>query len=480
MTSDQTELLQRILTFDIDGSDTSALPFAARLARENGWSRAYADRVITEYKRFAFLAMTSGQSVCPSEDVDAAWHLHLTYTRSYWKRFCEGVLGRPLHHEPTKGGPAGAEKHHAMYAETLAAYKRAFGHEAPADIWTPARERFGDDLKHRVVNTARNWVIPKSPVKRAAQLAVLFATLTLVIPGCNGGLDPFALQGTDFLYFLIPMMIGAACIGRIIRSHHRGPEPKVDEEFPDLRWDQAAYLSGGSARLTTATIARLVDNGVAAVEGTRLVRGGSELLADATPAESAVRNALPFSNDATSIKPVAKAVEAAFDNEAKNLEEAGYLLRGRAWYGAVCTSLVPLGVVLLMFALPRFLMGVGGGKPFQTLAFATLAGTLGSMALIFMGFTALTRRGDRVLAMMQDRNWKLKTGAALGGDWEPAMAVALFGTVALAGSSLVALQTWYPRQVSDASGGCGTGGCSAGGDGGGCGGCGGGGCGGGD
>jgi uncharacterized protein (TIGR04222 family) len=480
MTSDQAELLQRILTFDIDGSDANALPFAARLARENGWSRAYADRVIAEYKRFVFLAVTSGKPVCPSEDVDAAWHLHLTYTRSYWKRFCDGVLGRPLHHEPTKGGPAEAEKHLAMYAETLAAYRAAFGHEAPADVWTPARERFGDDLRHRAVNTARNWVIPKAPVKRAAQLAVLFAALTLFLPGCNGALNPFALQGTDFLYFLIPMMLAAVCVGRIIRSYYRGPEPRDDEEEPDLTWAQAAYLSGGSARLTTAAIARLVGNGVAAVDGTRLVRGGRDLPDDATAVETAVKNALPFANDATSIKPVAQAVEAAFAGEADRLQAAGYLLRGTGWFGAVCLSLLPLAVVLLMFALPRFLMGAEGGKPLRDLVCATIGATACGIALTFAWFTALTRRGERVLARMQDRNWRLKTGAALGGDWEPAMAVALFGTVALTGSSLVALQEWYPRQVSDASGGCGTGGCGAGGDGGGCGGCGGGGCGGGD
>jgi len=61
------------------------------------------------------------------------------------------------------------------------------------------------------------------------------------------------------------------------------------------------------------------------------------------------------------------------------------------------------------------------------------------------------------------------------------LAVALFGTTVLAGSSLAFLQPWYPRQVSAASSsgcgtsGCGTGGCGdgaggGGGDGGGCGG----------
>src|SRR5262245_38242781 len=104
MSSDDTGLLHAILHFDIDDSNNNPLPFAARLARENGWSRSYADRVIAEYKRFVYLAVTGTWPVCPSEDVDAAWHLHLTYTRSYWDRFCGKVLGRLLHHDPTKGG----------------------------------------------------------------------------------------------------------------------------------------------------------------------------------------------------------------------------------------------------------------------------------------------------------------------------------------------------------------------------------------
>ena len=171
MTPDRAALLARVEAFEIDGPDAPALPFAARLARENGWARPYADRVVREYKRFAFLAAAGFGPVCPSEDVDAAWHLHRTYTRSYWKRFCGEVLGQPLHHEPTKGGPAEARKHLAMYAHTLAAYREAFGEPPPPDVWPAAAERFGDDLRHRVVNTARNWVVPKRQVVRAAQLA---------------------------------------------------------------------------------------------------------------------------------------------------------------------------------------------------------------------------------------------------------------------------------------------------------------------
>ncbi len=48
MSPERAGLLARILAFDIDGGEV-ALPFAARLARENGWSRSHAERVVEEY-----------------------------------------------------------------------------------------------------------------------------------------------------------------------------------------------------------------------------------------------------------------------------------------------------------------------------------------------------------------------------------------------------------------------------------------------
>jgi len=322
-------------------------------------------------------------------------------------------------------------------------------------------------------------------VKYAARLAALFTIIALFVPGCNGGMNPFDLNGADFLYFLIPMMIGAVCLGRIVLMPKRGPEPREEDDTPQLTWEQAAYLAGGSARLTTAAIARLVGNGVAAVEGTRLVRGGRELADGATAVERAVKNALPFSNDATSIKPVAQAVEVAFADEGKKLEEEGYLLSKGALAWAACLAILPLLIVLIGFALPRFVMGVTNHKPVEYLVVTVIFGLVLGIAIARFGLTRLTYRGEYVLEKLKARNWDLKSGAVFGGDWEAGMAVALFGTVALVGSSMAALQAWYPRQTAvDSSGGCGTGcgvgGCGAGGDGGGCGGCGGGGCGGGD
>jgi hypothetical protein len=140
----RTVLWHRIAAHSI-GPDGAALTFAARLARENRWSLAHAEAVIGEYRRFCYLAMTAGHEVTPSDAVDQAWHLHLTYSRDYWQVFCPTVLGADLHHGPTAGGAPERDRYYRQYAATLAAYEATFGAPPPADIWPAARRRFGID-----------------------------------------------------------------------------------------------------------------------------------------------------------------------------------------------------------------------------------------------------------------------------------------------------------------------------------------------
>jgi hypothetical protein len=162
------------------GPADAALPFARRLARENGWSAAHAERVIEEYRRFCFLAVTAGHEVTPSDAVDQAWHLHLTYTRDYWERFCPDVLGRALHHGPTAGGGAEQARYFEQYAETLKSYERAFG-VPPADIWPDAARRLIEDPKARRVHPRDGFVVPKSLVwALLIAVALVLAYLILV------------------------------------------------------------------------------------------------------------------------------------------------------------------------------------------------------------------------------------------------------------------------------------------------------------
>ncbi len=154
------------------GPADAAFTFPARLARENGWSAAHAARVFDEYRRFLFLAMTAGHEVTPSDAVDQAWHLHLTYTRDYWERLCPDVLGAPLHHGPTKGGKAEGERYFEQYAQTLRAYEAAFG-PAPADIWPDARRRLQIDPQARRVNQRDALIVPRRLVWAAALMALV-------------------------------------------------------------------------------------------------------------------------------------------------------------------------------------------------------------------------------------------------------------------------------------------------------------------
>jgi hypothetical protein len=177
--AERQDLLNRIQAFSFDEREC-ALPFADRLARENQWSDMHAERVISEYKRFIFLAMVAGHPVTPSDEVGQVWHLHLLYTRSYWKRFCGEVLRRELHHDPTTGGRSETSKFEHWYDQTLDSYHRFFG-APPQDIWPNAAVRSGEDLDYARVNTRRNCVIPMTWVRVFYGAAILVALFMLAM-----------------------------------------------------------------------------------------------------------------------------------------------------------------------------------------------------------------------------------------------------------------------------------------------------------
>lgn len=177
-TLEPAEIRRRLAALQLDDPD-AGFSFTDRLARENRWTADYARRVIEEYRRFAYLAMTTRHEVTPSDEVDQAWHLHMTYTRHYWGAFAD-ALGAPLHHNPTKGGAAEREKFLAQYERTLASYEKAFGERAPADIWPDARIRFGEAPFMRRINTRRKFVIDKRLVFAPVVAAIAGAALVSV------------------------------------------------------------------------------------------------------------------------------------------------------------------------------------------------------------------------------------------------------------------------------------------------------------
>lgn len=151
------KLYEALVSFPLEATG-GRYTFLHRLCRENNWSRTEGLRAITEYKRFLYLSQVSTVPVTPPFAIDQVWHLHLLYTRSYWEDLCQGILGRPLHHGPTKGGSEEDEKFGDWYGRTRALYEAEFLAAPPPSVW-PAR--FSPEKPLRWTDLTRNWVIPK-------------------------------------------------------------------------------------------------------------------------------------------------------------------------------------------------------------------------------------------------------------------------------------------------------------------------------
>lgn len=207
LTDRQQELYLRLQNCCFDAPGCS-IPFAAKLAREQGWSVAKSERVLGEYRRFLFLALEAGHPVSPSRAVDLAWHQHLLDTRSYWLEFCPRVLGQPLHHTPSRGGEEERQQLGEWYRRTLASYRACFGEAPPADLWPEAEPPA---------------TAPRPPRRMPYRSGMLLGSLllALVLGGCKAGYQyfPFSLHGPDFLLFY-GLATLVACL-EVKRQHKR-------------------------------------------------------------------------------------------------------------------------------------------------------------------------------------------------------------------------------------------------------------------
>ena len=219
MYAHDSKLLEAIRNFDIDGRN-AALSFERRLARECGWTPAFAQRVVAEYRRFVYLAMTAGHPVTPSDEVDQAWHLHLVYTDSYWRRMCGVVLPRPLHHNPTAGGEREDAKFHDWYERTLASYRAAFDQEPDPEVWPPACQRFAPHRQFRRVRNVEWLLIPKTTIRRVAVVGATVAATPLLAGATLLGAGQS--DGSTLVIVIIIIALFIALIGLAAAAATRG------------------------------------------------------------------------------------------------------------------------------------------------------------------------------------------------------------------------------------------------------------------
>jgi hypothetical protein len=256
---EESRLWDKIRRFPIDiGSGPST--FAARLAREQGWTASFTTLAIGEYRRFLLLfaleqrrqKQSPAQSgsrpnvhIVPSPAVDEVWHLHLLYTHSYWDVLCRGILDAPLHHVPADGSKGEAESLDQVYRHTLEIYERVFGGPAPSSVWPRAGVKKPPSLPYHLAVSAGRMV--------ARMSAASWARLAFVATAVLWSL--FAPEGSP-ARLLIPLVIGIAVVivGLITIFAMIGPRrPKRKGVVPGEGGNVGAYLGSGCGSGTLDT-----------------------------------------------------------------------------------------------------------------------------------------------------------------------------------------------------------------------------------
>lgn len=481
------ELEQRLATLDLDEHD-AAEPFSRRLARENRWSEAYAQRVLQEYKRFALLAMSAAHSVTPSDAVDQAWHLHLTYTEAYSQAFCKEVLGRPLHHRPSRGGPDEFQKYQRDYEQTLSSYRLIFGEDPPTDIWPPLRQRFLNSQRWVRVNAGEHWILPKSRfefVSRIAErwpargraLAAGGVAALLLATGCAslGLRSPLDLSGPNFLFLFLALYV-AGWIGAR-RASQRAIE--VDDREPErkLHACEVAFLTGGPELSVNAAIANLVGQKVVSFDAqSGALRQEQALLGDFHPVEREVYDRLRRGGS-VNVSALRAEADALTSSVASTTVELGLISKK----GTPLPLLIALAAPAL--GVLKILVGLARDKPVGLLVVLVVAGTLLAVRF-FRPRPSLSAKGKRRLATLRAEHETLRGAtprAELLATGLLPMAVGLFGVGLLADSALAAYSPLFassrreghPSHSGHSGGGDSSGGDGGGDGGGGCGGCGG-------
>ncbi|MBS1709637.1 MAG: TIGR04222 domain-containing membrane protein [Armatimonadetes bacterium] len=478
----------------------SSFPYSAKVAKENGWSRGYALRVIEEYRRFAFLAVAAGHSVSPSEAVDQAWHIHILYTREYNDGFCAGVLGQHLHHGPSRGGRKEDERYQDWYGKTLASYRAFFDEEPPADIWPTSDERAASRHKFQRVDKESYWLVPKpgawlartfhdkGALRRAAVGVGLsaLAVTPLVIWGCaaqNGAVNPLDYDGPSFLgFYLVSFLVGTVAAA-VVRHLYRPPAPDISGTRK-LDAAEVAYLNGGPGLMLHSALASLVRGNLVTIDQRAVNRTAEPEPAGLTPIEQQILRSTATSG--VWAKTLGDIVKPHTDAVRARLQADGLVMEDEAAYrNLLATWLVALAVPLL--GLAKLFVGLSRERPVGIL----IALLVVSVVILLVAFTRKklrSRKGDSVLdSLRTSQSGFNKISSHMDANpTDYAMAVALFGIPALAGTAMYDQMRPIRQPGGDNSYGnsgtsCGSS-CSSspgGGDGGGGGdGCGGGGCGG--
>jgi uncharacterized protein (TIGR04222 family) len=275
------------------------------------------------------------------------------------------------------------------------------------------------------------------------------------------GLGPFDLTGGPFLALYAVVFVLALLASLWLPQWLRpdGRSGMVQDA------DRLAYLAGCTSRYAETRMTRLYTRGDLTLDRKR----GVILRGRPAEAEDAADKAVLALPSPTSSAALTKALKPYAELIGQKLVEAGLLIDpATAWHMRLFQTL-PL-LVLLAFGATKWEIGTLRDKPVGFLT-ASLVVILLAAIVRFAAVNRRTQAGETVLGDARRRQDRLRRAAPTA---EAALAVALFGTVALVGSTWSDLHLLRRDSGSGGDGGSGCGSDGGGGcGGGGCGGCGG-------
>lgn len=255
-------------------------------------------------------------------------------------------------------------------------------------------------------------------------------------------LNPLDWSGQQFLMgyaiFLVVAFVAARVSQHLLRTPAEPPEPSELKLHP---YEVAALQDLDT--VTQTAVATLVRNGqLSIVDG--YLRAASELPSDAHRLEKAVYRKVKHDagSTTTELHAAVKIEMAALE---RSLHLRGFLLTGEQARRLMWTSLLIFTAALGLGVL-KVLIGIARDRPVAFLVFLLILATgLGYSILGSSGSSRRSRRGDAALKLLREENQPLLVTVASEGpalnSGHLAMAVALFGTSALAGSSHRELRT---------------------------------------
>lgn len=437
------------------------LDLTRRLAREQGWSLADARAAVEEYRRFCLLACLSGTPVTPSEAVDQVWHLHLTYSRDYWERWCGQALQRPLHHDPTPGGADAGRTYVRQYADTLALYELCFG-PPPSRWWPATHERFARPERWGWVDRNQVWLLPR-PRHWLAHLRQRWPWLAILLPTTAVALPANPLDWTAGPFLSLYALGGLVALAVALILRHQMSDTGAGRSGKELEATEIAYLAGGQERLLDTAVTAALDAGVL-----RWNEASARLEPTGEGSPSAHRDVLAAVRQGAKPRRLARRLEPLRQRVMQALMQRGLVLDASEAWKIQLWSCLPLAL-WVVFGLAKIQVGMERDKPVGFLIAMTILAAIVALGLLFSR-PRNSKAGRQALAQAQAR-YSRASRAPRSGSSEMAIAVALGGTVLLSGTAWAGYHAHRtPSSSGDGGGGDSDGG---GGCGGGCGGCGG-------